>query len=577
MQSKIETISLGALHDVQVALTTLIGCDIYLSLQSAQLQRKDAFLDQQQGSNTFIGLEFKGSYQGDGCLAISTSCGIKMSGKMLMLSPVEINQGLAEGDLEEETEFAFEDITRAIIAAYVKSFQTPGTIISSITYKSKQTVTGVPEADEVDFLREAQPYYQVSADLSMDGSVIGTFSLLLPAFLLLYSTYLTDDVVSSLNLPGAEERGESEAARDANRVKSGLEFKGLTQKDSETDALFGSTLVHAASELSNLLEVFVSIERKSQGFIDGEHVFHCVQKNAHLATRFSLTGVVDEKVLFIVEPDSGVWLGALLAEGVHGAVLTRLQEASLDADRQDGFAEICGILMDYIISAIRSEGALEIEVGQKKVVLQDFDNTEVVEPGDVAGKQFHITEFRMTAGALGSAELHLLIPKTVIDLLLTDDNEVSEPTKMESNSTPLQTDGPIETISAGKEQSVRLSAPDVLIIDSESADGRVIQSQLAGELVSSDLVRSTSEVDRSMLVSYSAIILVVSGLHEKALGISIQVNAACSVPLIVAAPRWTHSEVLKAVRYGVSDILVTPTQPGEVAEKLKDLAVGAFS
>ena len=65
MQSKIETISQGALHEVQVALTSLIGSDIYLSLLSAQLQKKDMFLEQQHGNNTFIELDFKGSYQGD--------------------------------------------------------------------------------------------------------------------------------------------------------------------------------------------------------------------------------------------------------------------------------------------------------------------------------------------------------------------------------------------------------------------------------------------------------------------------------------------------------------------------------
>lgn len=43
------------------------------------------------------------------------------------------------------------------------------------------------------------------------------------------------------------------------------------------------------------------------------------------------------------------------------------------------------------------------------------------------------------------------------------------------------------------------------------------------------------------------------------------------MPLIVAASQWTQSEVLKAVRYGVSDILMTPVLRGEILQKIRDL------
>jgi hypothetical protein len=40
--------------------------------------------------------------------------------------------------------------------------------------------------------------------------------------------------------------------------------------------------------------------------------------------------------------------------------------------------------------------------------------------------------------------------------------------------------------------------------------------------------------------------------------------------LIAAGPEWTRSRVIKAVRYGVGDILVTPASREEIADNLRN-------
>jgi ActR/RegA family two-component response regulator len=42
-----------------------------------------------------------------------------------------------------------------------------------------------------------------------------------------------------------------------------------------------------------------------------------------------------------------------------------------------------------------------------------------------------------------------------------------------------------------------------------------------------------------------------------------------SVPLIAAGGRWTRSQVLQAVKYGVCDIVVTPASPDDIREKIR--------
>lgn len=576
MQSKIETISKAALLEVQNALSALVGSDISLSLRSAQLQKKDSFLEQQQGRHTLIGLELRGSYNGDGCLALSTGGAIRLCGRMLMLPSADINQVLAEGDFEEETAFAFEDIVRAIIAAYIKTFNGPGGTISSIIYKNKQTVLGALKPAELDYLRDNQAYYQISADMSLDGLNIGTFSMLLPVFVLLYSSIFKNDREGFAD-PADHKAADKKAAAVSRYVSSRLEFATLQQNNSRFDTLAAQSMIHASAELSRLLGVTVSIDSANQGFVDGENVHRSLQKNAHLSARLSLAGPLEEDIMIVAEPEHGAWLGALLAEGVHGAVLARLQDGSLDADRQDGFAEICEVLMGFLIDAVGSESKTDIAVIQKRIFVYQTGEDESFSSQRTTVRNLYTTLLRLSAGALGIAELHLLFPGGLVDLLPS-----SEDNQADQADTAVDTDH-VEAFEVHQGATVNQGnqgdrfEKDVLIIGGVGGDGTMIQSQLGKDRVSSDIIASTADISRTMLESYSAVILAVEGLNETALGLAIKIHAASSIPLIVAASKWTQSEVLKAIRYGVSDILMTPTRPGEVVEKLEKLAGKAAS
>ncbi len=578
MQSKIETISLDALHEVQGALSALIGSDICLSILTAQLQKKDMVLEQQHGNNVYIGLELKGTYQGEGCLIISTTSAIKLSGKMLMQPPADINLALSEGDFEEETEFVFEEVTRAIITSYIKTFQSSGTLLSSIVYKKRKVLSGVPEGGDLDILKDDQTYYRVSADVSMDGLSIGTLSLLLPAFMLLYSSYFQNgagECADFSDQAGTRVDNDDEEIREVSRMdeeNSGFEFLPFQAKDSEADMLFAPPLLDAARELSNLLEVFVSIVDTNRGFVDGESVYRALQTRPHLMTRFTVNGGLEEDLMIVVKPEHGVWLGALLSEGVHGAVLARLQEASLNGDRQDGFVEICTIFIDFLIKSIRSELQKDIEITQKRIVDYASEDSSRSALLKFAERDYYLSIFRLSAGPLGSADMHLLIPVALIEPLLPKDDKGHASAAMKAALSPTVAVQDVEQEVDGPMQPDLHIETSVLVIDAGSDDGRVIQSQLAEAGVTCTLISSTAEIERSLLESFSAIILAVKSLNETALGIAIKVNAISSVPLIVAASRWTQSDVFKAVRYGVVEILVTPTTPGEVVEKLRDVA-----
>jgi len=65
-----------------------------------------------------------------------------------------------------------------------------------------------------------------------------------------------------------------------------------------------------------------------------------------------------------------------------------------------------------------------------------------------------------------------------------------------------------------------------------------------------------------------AVYLVTQNVDEQAFGVVIKVSSACSLPLIAAAPGWTKTKVIKAVKYGVKDILLTPANTEDIEENI---------
>ena len=65
-----------------------------------------------------------------------------------------------------------------------------------------------------------------------------------------------------------------------------------------------------------------------------------------------------------------------------------------------------------------------------------------------------------------------------------------------------------------------------------------------------------------------AVFLLMSSVDEKGLGVAIKISAASSLPLVAAGPEWTRTKVIKAVKYGVDDILLTPASDNDIIEKI---------
>ncbi len=97
------------------------------------------------------------------------------------------------------------------------------------------------------------------------------------------------------------------------------------------------------------------------------------------------------------------------------------------------------------------------------------------------------------------------------------------------------------------------------------------------EFTSFKLVEASLNADVKEIFSQGNVRLAVIGSEDaddRELAVCIKINAMRQdqpIPILMCAHRWTRTAVLKALKYGARDIIIKPSDPDEIASKVKRL------
>ena len=574
MQSTIERISSEALVHAQNEVSKLIGAELELTLQSASLIKKQGFLEILNGRNSIIGLIMSGIYEGEGCLVTAEKSVVRLGGKMLMLSASELNEIISSAsyDDEEELLYAFDEIAKCFVVSFLESFQNDNAMISTITCQKQTIADGRKEMNDIlNYLTAEHTYYQISASINLGSVPVNGFSLLLPAFVLVCSEPFQKQadkqkVQSSLEL-GTQNSKQSSLF--GSHLSALFEHQSTTA-DETTMSLISHLLPPLKIELGNLLGVSVQITEKSTAVATPVELFQEVDRVAHLRTSLSIVGNSVGEAWLIAELTDATQLGLLLTEGAQGLIQNSLS-GPFSADCQDGYNEICSIVVDVLSFVCQelSNGKLLFEKAAVKEYEQE--SKESYPPHKPSDSSYTLSSLEFSADGIDCGRLHLLIPAFVQEYLHRVEpgttGTTASKTEQESAESETSRGAPIETKSSLQADSLLR----VLTIEATQGCASEVLIALAAEGISGDSISSAEELHKTDIESYQVIVIVVEKLDEIALGVVIKIKSFSSVPMLVAASQWTQKDVMKAMRYGVDDIVMLPVDSEELLQKIRGL------
>lgn len=136
---------------------------------------------------------------------------------------------------------------------------------------------------------------------------------------------------------------------------------------------------------------------------------------------------------------------------------------------------------------------------------------------------------------------------------------------------PVQAGQPIQM---DEELNLEGAEPVILVVAIDGSYGQEINSMINDHGYNSALVdrkENFNDLSRSLNGRVKGLVLAMDEIGDQSFSVAIKVRTAFgeSVPLMATGSQWTRSKVLKAVKYGVCDILVTPASEEEVLEKVE--------
>lgn len=108
----------------------------------------------------------------------------------------------------------------------------------------------------------------------------------------------------------------------------------------------------------------------------------------------------------------------------------------------------------------------------------------------------------------------------------------------------------------------------LIVTDDERESERLVQV-LESEGYGCRVLNFKDPVNAVLSTRTQMVFLVMQEVSEQGFGVAIKISSSgYPVPLVAAGPAWTRTMVLKAVKYGACDILITPATTVDVREKL---------
>ncbi len=246
-------------------------------------------------------------------------------------------------------------------------------------------------------------------------------------------------------------------------------------------------------------------------------------------------------------------------------------------DIEDAYGEIINIIARIYTAVFEREYTKHIrfiKVGFQQVAsitMEPFND------GTIVDRDYYVSSMRLVLGENEFGIIHMFFP---VDLLLLENFVETVADAIETNGIQqIMAEQPaiepagkrtnnLNDILTVENYHNSNEYDDILLIGDDEVEVEKLKNVLGSRGYGVRVLSFKDNVYDFISGELKAVYLVTREIDEQALGVAIKVNSASSLPIIVAAPGWTRAKVIKAVKYGAKDILLTPAAVEDIEENI---------
>ena len=553
----------------------LLGVSVDLSdIRNYFVKKEDFFQERVSGKQVIADVEVVGDVEDKSYFCISLRDAVHLGGVLIMLPPNELENTVNDEEFGDDARDAYGEVANIVAGVYTAVFEEQ---YSKKCRFIKQGLTEVVPVKVEIASEEPFPetlYYVNSLSLGVDGKELGRVQMLFPAAML---DLLPPELESETSIQQKDaskpvitnEQTEEELATEAAGDRELIEIDATKHK-AKVDKLLMQCQQKMQEEVSGLLGTDVVMAHINNKIINKEEFFFDEVSGKQVISNLDVVGDLDGHSFLSVELKDAIRVGGVLIMLPANELEAVVAEEEFSEDAADAFGEVVNIISGVYTAVFEEQYTKKIRFVKKDLQQVTPAKVEVQSEEPIPDQNYYLCSMKLGIGATTFGRVNFLIP---LDLLQLEGLLVADVVTENENAAPI---GKIRsTTDEGENDQVKRGAserivPDILIVGDDETTASAIASTMAEMGHNAKTLSFKENIHDYIPGELKAIYLVMNDVNERGFGSAIKISSACTLPLIAVGPEWTRTKVIKAVKYGIRDILMTPASIDEIKQNISN-------
>ena len=570
-RERLEQTLLACRDRIQEEVAALIGKPFRLGSPVFRLADAGTLtIEPAAAGRLFVPVRLDGEVAGMGLMLVRLGDAIRIGGLLVMLPEVELQGAVRAEAWSEEMADTFAEVAGIVCGALSAVFkeQFPQQV-RFLAAGQQVVVAGDPLPPSSLATGEM---FVLTLPMEAEGCDFGPFTLALPAapFGLVASdaaTEATDETDATA----------ADTAAAADQGAAGEEPQPPTPAPPDSRRLaqrvMADCLARTGDAVGNLLGGSLGIVPERQAVLTREEVRAQAGAGQVLA-RLMVGGEGEGEASVLTDLPTAAALGGGLLMLPEDELATAMCADRLDQDLSDAYAEVITVIASACTAVFAEQDTVaRLRFDRGAVETLPADNRALPAAG------YCLAAGRVAFAGRDLGRLQLLVPAHLLGLELpeaaSEAEEVAAADEGDRAATAAQEPGIEEAGTAADDSGAAGEAAgagataEVLLFSDDRAESERILAMLARIGSSGRVCHFKDPVHAALAPGVRMVVLVMGEVSEQGFGVAIKLaSAGLRVPLVAAGPAWTRSLVLQAVKYGVSDVLVTPVAEEDLRARL---------
>lgn len=592
-----ESVFTTILDQLSEEIGALLGAPIKFAEQQLQILNKEQILAINRGRSVISTMVVSGDNNGEAYIITDLKDSVILGGTLIMLPKEQIEENCKTRNFSGEAADAFGEVANIIAGVYTTVFLD----LHPQNYHFKRTAVADfvpaqvdPKSDNV-FPQADYVYSRCS--IKLGETELHNLEVIVPAQLIgevATPAEAEDEPASPDNssqqeeptpTPTDDEKEPEEVTLSTPEVQK-KPAADLVSKET-VDRVLHAALEQCAEEIGAMLGLEIGIESLSARYTSKKEFFAKPGKKT-IATQMLVSGSKEGTAYFLTDLKDAIYFAGTMIMLPADEMEKHIRTGEFGEDEADAFGEVTNIISGGLVQNFDEIYPRKFHLKKGGQDLFTPSKVQIEDPTPFPPGEYYIVSGTLSCDArelsevsfLCSVDLLHMVPRPVesdwgAPAATADDAQKQTTAKQGAN--PLKpgdssVSKPAGTAASSNDTKPAAEKPQVIVV---VCDDEPLCTHFVDILSKSErqtLVFSSSDSFNDLRKkTVLGTFFIMTKVSEQSFATMIKIRAEIpqDSPLIVAGPQWTRSDVLKAVRYGASDILVTPASSEEICEKTK--------